>query len=206
MTFSMNVDTLKQALEDRGYDVSVEDGGERNGAAGEDGGGVVSGSLAEGSPRQVWIDRAGRVRYQVTRLADEGTTQTARGGRAFKVSQETHKVVNVWVELNTPDDLAAVLDDLEDLALHPPAPQAEPREASAPATPTAEEPERQPEATTDVAPPTADEHRDKAEKETTPAPAAPTPSALPAPVGAGATTKASRASRVRRSSRSGKQT
>lgn len=120
MAFTFDAEQIKTALAERGFDASVEDG-------------VVTGRLDEGAVREVWIDRGGTLRLQLTRMLDEGQTErTSRGERAYKVSRERQEIVNVWTDLASVDGLGDILDEAEDVARHP-AKAADAKAAPAPA-------------------------------------------------------------------------
>ena len=120
MAFTFDADRIKAALAERGFDASAEEG-------------VVSGRLAEGAVRQVWIDAGGTLRLQLTRMLDEGKTERVTAGdQGYKISRERQEIVNVWTDLASVDGLADTLDQAEDLARHP----TTPAQANAAPTPT----------------------------------------------------------------------
>ncbi len=79
---------------------------------------TLVGRRDHGAPCTVWIDAGGTVRYQRVRLVSEGpTTRVTRGGRRYRVTQETQQTVNAWGRVATAQDVAAVLDALEELTV-----------------------------------------------------------------------------------------
>ena len=79
---------------------------------------TLVGRRDHGAPCTVWIDAGGTVRYQRVRLESEGpTTRVTHAGRDYRVTQETQQAVNAWGRLDTAQDVATVLDALEELTV-----------------------------------------------------------------------------------------
>lgn len=114
MTSMLQSPQALAALEERGFAVEAQTDTTPAAVAPE----VISlmGRRDDGAPRTVWIDAAGMVRYQRVRLVSEGPTAlVTRGGRSYRVTQETQQIVNAWGRAETAQDVAAVLDALDEL-------------------------------------------------------------------------------------------
>jgi len=64
----------------------------------------------------IYADKAGRVRLEVTREADMPTGGRVKlQGREYRVVRELHEVINVLVTIETENELVEVLHAFEDI-------------------------------------------------------------------------------------------
>ncbi len=99
----LNMNTLEAILRDEGWDVIVEDD-------------VIARQERGDGVWNLYADRAGRVRLEVTRPAD--TPQGRRvtlGGREYRVLRETHEIINILTTIRQEEELLPVLHDFEDI-------------------------------------------------------------------------------------------
>ncbi len=99
----LNLNTLADILQGEGWDVFVA----------ED---VIARREDRGGVWNVYADRAGRVRLEVTREA--GMPQGRRlqvAGREYRVLREVNEIINVMTTIDEEDDLLYVLRVFEDI-------------------------------------------------------------------------------------------
>lgn len=65
---------------------------------------------------QLYADRAGRIRLEITREADMPRGRRLRlEGREYRVLKEIHEVINILTTIHEENDLLPVLHTLEDI-------------------------------------------------------------------------------------------
>ncbi|GEM_PF-5434922 len=99
----LNLEALAAILREEGWDVLVE----------ED---VIARQDRADGVWNVYADRAGRVRLEVTRPADmpRGRRVTV-DGREYRVLRETHEIINVFTTVNREDELLQALHAFEEI-------------------------------------------------------------------------------------------
>ena len=108
-SFVFDVERLVTVLEEHGYDTQVEHN-------------LVYGRRDRAATTQVWVDAGGRVRFQMSRQGDAAqTVRVERDGRVYRVLHEQQSILNIIVTLDTVEQFASALPDLENIDAQLPA-------------------------------------------------------------------------------------
>jgi hypothetical protein len=102
MGFQFDAEKIKRALEQAGFDVQIGDG--------------VYARREQVTPREIYIDRGGRLRLTETTQPEDAQTRTVtRGPRRYALLVENQRVTTIVTQLANVKELGRVLEDLDAL-------------------------------------------------------------------------------------------